>query len=114
MHCSGKIARSRQMARSAEQQGRVPIMAAGMHLSRNRRLVGPLGLLGHGQRIHVGSQANSSRAVADLQRPHDTGLSQAAMDANAGLFQQVDYDPARPLFLEPQLRMGMKVLAKTA
>ena len=66
------------------------------------------------ERIHVGAKADGPRAAADLQGADDTCLAQAPMHAKPGLFQQGGDDPARPLLLETELRMGMQVLAEAA
>jgi hypothetical protein len=74
MHRPGEIPGFCQMARSPEQQRRMPVMSAGMHLSGKLRFVGTFRLLRHRQCIHVGAKADGSRAVAHLQSADDARL----------------------------------------
>ncbi len=72
---AGKIAGLRQIARGAEQHGGMAVMAAGVHLPGNRRLVGHgRGLLDR-QRIHVGAQADHAAPLplVAADHPHHTG-----------------------------------------
>ena len=48
------------------------------------------------------------------KRADYSGLAQAPMHAKTGLLQQGGDDAARPFLFEPQLRMGMQVLAEAA
>ncbi len=88
------------------------VMAAGMHLPRYRGFVGPVGEFRHGERIHVGAQADRARAVADLQRANDACLAEAAVDPEACFFEDSRHKIARPLFLETEFGMSMQVAAK--
>ena len=55
---AGEIAGLGKIFGGAEQHRGVAVMAAGVHLSRHRRLVGQPGLLLDRQRIHVGAHAD--------------------------------------------------------
>jgi hypothetical protein len=55
---SGEIARLGKMPCCSEKHGRVTIMPAGMHLSRDARSPWQSGLLRYRQGIHIGAQAD--------------------------------------------------------
>ncbi len=114
MHRAGEFSRRGEVARGAEQHRRVSVVTAGVHLSRRDGLVGPLGKLRHGERVHVGAQPDAARAVADLQRAHDAGFAEAAMHLDLGFLQEARDDIAGALFLEAELRMRMQIAAQLA
>jgi len=63
------------------------------------------------QAVHVGSEPDRARRVADPEPPNDPGLADPAMhlDAEGG---ELGGDQIRgPLFLEPQLGMGVNIAA---
>ncbi len=77
-HCSAcKVAGVGEVARGAEQHGRVAIMAAGVHLARHGRLVRKIIGLFDRQRIHVGAQPDrlASRALAPANDADHAGSS---------------------------------------
>lgn len=114
MYCAGEVARLGEIASGSKQKRRVSVMAAGMHLASEFRLVRTLRLLRHGQRIHVRAKADGAGAVAHLQGSNHSRFAQPPMHPKACLLQQGSDNSARPLLLETQLRMGMKILAQSA
>jgi hypothetical protein len=74
---AGEIARLGEIARSAQQHGGVAVMAAGVHLAGNRRLVRQVGRLLDRQRVHVGAHADDFLGVA-LAAPDDADHAGAA------------------------------------
>ncbi|ENN84487.1 hypothetical protein RHSP_72357 [Rhizobium freirei PRF 81] len=112
MHRPRETTLGGEMAGGADQHGRVAIMPTGMHLAGNGGFIGTVGLLRHGQRVHVGAKTDAARAVADLQRADDAGLAEAAMHRQPGLFQQGGDDAAGALLFEAKFGMGMEVAAK--
>ena len=99
-----------QVARRAQQHGRVAVVAAGMHLVGNRGGVLELVLLLQMQRVHVGAQPDRllSRPVA-LQGSHDAGRGQAAMYFETPGFELLCHDLGGPDLLEGGLGMTMDV-----
>jgi len=94
----------------AEQHRRVPVMAAGMHLVRDRRGVIEVVLLLQVQRIHVGAQPDRllARPVA-LQGADDAGRGEAAMHLEAPGGELVGHDLRCPLLLERGFGMAVDV-----
>ena len=95
-----------QVLGRAQQHHRVAVMAAGVHLAGDRRLVIELVGLVDVERVHVGAQADRALGRARAQHAHDAGLGQAAMDLDAEALQLLGDDVGRPHFLEGRLRDG--------
>jgi hypothetical protein len=88
----------------------MPVMAAGMHLVRDRRGVVEVVLLLQVQRIHVGAQADRllARPIA-LQRADHAGRGEATMHLDAPRGELVGHDLGRPLLLEGGFGMTVDV-----
>ena len=74
-----EVARLAQILGGAEQHGRVPVVAAGVHLARRLGGVGQAGRLRHRQRIHVGAHADhlAGAALAALDDADHAGPADA-------------------------------------
>ncbi len=74
----------REIARSAEQNGGVAVMAAAVKAARNGGAPRQVGLLFHWQRVHVGAKPDPAAAAAlALQQADDTGAANVAMHLDA-------------------------------
>jgi hypothetical protein len=78
---AGEIAGLGEIFGRAEQHGRVPVMAAGVHLAGRRGAVRQVGLLGDRQRVHVGAQSDHPSARPRLFAPADHADHAGAADA---------------------------------
>jgi hypothetical protein len=74
-----EVARCAKRLGRRQQDGRVAVVAAGVHAARVAARVGQAGGLGDGQRVHVGANAQAARAVAQLELRHDAGLADAGV-----------------------------------
>jgi len=110
---AGKIARLREVARSAQQHRGMAVMAAGMHLARHRRLVGNVvGFLDR-ERVHVGAQPDYPTALPCRTPANDADHSGAA---NAGhhliaakAAQLFGHRARGAMHVVEELRMGVQV-----
>ena len=75
-----EIARFRQVACSAEQHRRVPVMAAGVHLAGVAARVWNTCCLDDRQSIHVSAQPKGAWSIALTQNTNDTSATNAAVD----------------------------------
>ncbi len=92
---SGEIARLREIARRAQQHGRVAVMTAGVHLARRFGFVGDAGRLDDRQRVHVGAQADgAARALAALDHTDDPGAPKSRHHLVAAEFLQLLFHDA--------------------
>ena len=108
-----EIARLGEVARGAEQHGGVPVMAAGMHLSRHGRGPGLAGGLADRQRVHVGTQADgpARAAVAAIDDGHDARAADAGHHlVDAETAQQLGDAPGSALHVILKLGVPMKIL----
>jgi hypothetical protein len=109
MHRPFEVARLGQVLGSAQQHGGVPVMAAAMHAPLVLRAVLEGVEFVHGQRVHVGAEADGARAVADTDGADHAGPGDAGMDLAAEFLQLAGDDVAGAVFLETKLRMGMDI-----
>ena len=109
MDGTGERPRPGKVTRRAQQHRRVTVVTASVHLARRGRFVGTLRRFRHGQRIHVGTQSDGARPVADFERADHTGPGQAAMNGYPRLLEIPGDDIARPNLFEPEFRMGMQI-----
>ena len=105
-----EILRLGEILGGAQQHHRVAVMAAGVHLARDRRLVIEVIGLVHVERIHVGAQADRALGRAATQHTHDAGLGEAAMDLDAEALQLRRDDVRGPHFLEGRFRVAVNVM----
>ena len=112
-HGSGKIPRLGEIARRTQQHGGVAIMTAAVELARMGGAERQIGVLVHGQGIHVGAQANGPPlALCPFQHADDAGLADAPVYLKAPLLQKAGDDAGRALFLEADFRVGVEVMAQ--
>lgn len=100
-----------QVLGRGQQHGHVPIVPAGVHLAGMPAGVGEGVELLHGQRIHVGAQADGTWAVAALDDADHAGLAQAAVHRNAPLGELGGNQVGRAKLFKTQFRVGMDVTA---
>ena len=100
----------REVLGGTQQHHRVAVMAAGMHLAGNRRLVVELVGLVNVERIHVGTQADSPLRRPAAQDADHARLGQAAMHFEAERLQLLGDDIGSPHFLEGRLRVAVDVV----
>ena len=94
----------------AQQHHRVAVVAAGMHLAGDRRLVVEAVGLVHVERIHVGAQADRPLGIARPQHAHHAGLGEAAVHLDAERFQLVCNDVGGAHFLEGRLGVAVDIV----
>jgi hypothetical protein len=103
-----------EMLRSAQQHRRVPVMAAGMHLSRRLRGVGKVGFLGNRQRIHIGAQAHhpAAGAVPSVNEADDARAADAFHHLVATEFPQLRrHDAGGAMHLVEHFRVRVEIAA---
>ena len=101
----------REVARRAEQQRRMPVVAASVHLPGVPRAMREGVLFLDRQRVHVSAQANGARSLALAQGADNAGLRQPAVN-----FQPVGREFARddvggPRLVKGEFRMRVNVVA---
>ena len=116
-------AQGRQRAGHAQEDGKVGVMAAGMHHARLHAAplggdlggIGQAGLLGDRQRVHVGTQGHSGPGPAALQHRHHARMGDALLDVllrKAQEPQLLDDFRRRLELAVAQLRVGVEVMAQ--
>ena len=110
-HRAVEVARLAQILGGAEQHGRVPVVAARVHLARRLGCVRNARHLLDRQGVHVGAQPDRGRAVALAQHADDAGAADADMHLDAERFKFLRDDIRGAMLLEAELRMGVKVAA---
>lgn len=97
------------MARHAQQDGGVAVVAAAMKAVGPHGLVGQAGLFLHGQGVHVGAQpevaAGALRAVDDADH---AGAADAGMGFYAPFAQAFRDEGRRLVFLEAEFRVAVE------
>ncbi len=107
-----KIAGLRQIARGTQQHGRVPVVAAGMHLARIGRGIVKARLLIHRQGIHIGTQSNCRPGRLAVQNGHHTRGRNPFVDFIHPEFAQTRHNKRRRLVaVELQLWVRMQMPA---
>ena len=115
VHRAVEVAVLRKMQRRGQQHGRVAVVAAGVHLALVFAGVGEGVELGHGQRVHVGAQANRSSvfrgraAVAPVHDADHAGGAQPAVNGDAPLRQLGRHQVGGAHFLEAEFRVRVDV-----
>ncbi|MNS28702.1 hypothetical protein D3C72_606890 [compost metagenome] len=110
-----EVARLGQVARGADQHGGVAVVAAAVHQTVVGRAPAEVVVLAHGQRVHVGAQADHAAAGRRLAADDadDTGLADALVDLVHAAGAQCFAHAARRVDLfEAELGVGMQVAAK--
>ena len=106
MYRAGEVLRFRQVFRRAQQHGRMPVMAAGMHLAGVFGLVIDLVLFLDIERIHIGAQTDGGAvAFFAAQRADHAGTRKAAMHIDAEFMQPQCHVIRCLVFLERGFRM---------
>jgi len=80
-----------------------------MHPAGVPTRVGEAVVLGHGQRIDVGAQADGPVRVAVADDAHHPGLAEATVHGNAPAFERPGDQVRGAVLLEAQLRVGVEV-----
>src|SRR5690606_38230935 len=108
---AGKIACLGKILRRAQKHRHVAVMTTGMHLAGAGRGVGPAGLLGYGEGIHVGAQADGRTVAAPApDKAHDTRAAEPRYDLVAAeLLQLLRHEGRRLVDVEQQLGILMQV-----
>ena len=112
VHRAVKVPVFSEMLGCGQQHGGVAVMAAGVHLAGVHAGVAEGVELLHGQRVHVGAQANRAAGRAAFDNAHHAGGAQAAVNGNAPLGQLLRHHLGCAHFLEAQLGVGVNVTAK--
>ena len=110
MDRAGEVAGRGEIARGAEQDAGVPVMAAGVHHARPGGRVGDVVLLRDRQRVHVGAERDRALAAAGAQGAHHAGAGDAAMHLDPELRELGGDEIRGAVFLEAQFRMGVQVV----
>jgi hypothetical protein len=112
MHGAVEISRFGEIARGAEQDRGVAVMAAAVKAAGNRGTPFQVGVLLHRQRIHVGAQSDASgaRALAFEHADH-AGTAEPAVYLDAPLREFLGDNSRGPHLLESDLGMGVQVPA---
>ena len=96
---------------SAQQHGHVPIVATGMHATRNGARMRCACALVDWQGIHVGTNAQTLGACAIFQRAHQTGTANASCHRIPELFELLRHEVGGLVLRKSQLRVLVKVFA---
>ncbi len=108
---AGEIAGFGQILGGAEQHRGVAVMAAGVHLAGNGRLVGQPGLLFERQRVHVGAQPNDLARLAPRMTPTTPVWPMPGTTSSQPKLLSFSATRARrPVHVVAQFRVGMDVL----
>ncbi len=109
---AGEVAGLGQIARRAQQHRRVPVVAAGVHLAVVDRAVVELVQLLHGQRVHIGAQADQALAgLATLEQTDDAGAGQAPVHLDPPVGELLGDHIGGAVLLEGDLGMAVDVPA---
>jgi hypothetical protein len=107
-----ETARLGEIACGAEQHRGVPVVPAAVETIRDRRAIGQVRGLIHGQRIHVGAKSDPPRALAaSFEESDDAGLARPLMDLDAPGAELLGHESTGADLLEADLRMGMEMAA---
>ncbi|MNT08573.1 hypothetical protein D3C72_1433200 [compost metagenome] len=102
----------RDDARGGQQDARVAVVAAGVHLAGHLAGVRQAGGLLNRQRVHVGAQAQAPRAIAARQRADHAGAGQAAVHLVAPFGQARGHQLAGHVLFVGQLGVGVDLVAQ--
>ena len=111
---AGEVAGGGEIARRAEQDRGMAVVAAGVHAAGNGRAIGQVGRLLDRQRVHVGAQADraSACALAALDDADDSAATDAGANFVAAEFAQPLGDEGRGLIeVVEKLGMGVEMAA---
>ncbi len=110
MNGSVEIAPLSQSLGSTEQHRRMAIMSTGMHQTRGLAGIGQICLLMNGKRVDIGTNADRLPARSIRQSPDDPGFRKSSRDLVSQSLELPRNDLGSPFLLEPQFRVGMKVM----
>ena len=80
MHGAVEFVRFGEEPRRAQQHRGMPVMAAGVHLAVIHRAMVEFVAFLDVKRVHIGAQPDGAVRITALERAHDAGLAQAAID----------------------------------
>ena len=109
VHGTVEVAVFRHVLGGRQQHRRVAVVAAGVHLSLVDAGMREGVDLGHGQRVHVGAQADGTGTGAVFQDADDARSAHSPVYRNAPLGELGSHHVGGAHFLEAQFRMGMNV-----
>jgi hypothetical protein len=110
-----------QVARRADQHRRVPVVAAAVHQAGLAGFPGKVVVFGHGQRVHVGAQADGLGLPGGIANPcaavvpavddaHDARLADSGVNfVHARGLERASHASGRVDLFKTQLRMGVQV-----
>ena len=105
-----EISRLREVARGAEEDRGVAVMAAAMEAVGNGRAPRKIGVLLHRQGIHIGAKADAAAiALSAIHHADDAGPADAAMHLDAPTLQLLGDEIGGTLLLEADFRMRMNI-----
>ena len=87
------------------------IMATGMHYTRIAGFVAKFVLLGYGQGVHIGAQADCRGIVAALQNAYYACHTQTGMDFQAEFREQICHPRSRSMFFKTKFGMEVEILS---
>ena len=105
----------RQVLRSGQQHGGVAVVAAGVHLALVAAGVGKGVEFLHGQRVHVGAQADGTATRAAVAPVHDAyhpGGAHAPVDGDAPFGEFGGHQVGGALLFKAQFGVGVDVAAQ--
>jgi hypothetical protein len=88
------------------------VMATAVHAAADGGLVRKAVVLRHGQRIHVGTQADGLAAAARAQHAHDARFAQPGMHFQAPFAQAFGHQVRRTRLLEGKFGMRVDIPAQ--
>jgi hypothetical protein len=100
--------------RGTEQDRRMAVVAACMHLAVRAARIRQPGLLDDRQRVHVGANADAARSVAHFERADHTGLTDTARDLPAPFLELPGNERAGLQLFVGKFGMVMNVMANFA
>src|SRR5262249_43832806 len=109
MHRAVEIPGLGEVTGGAEQPCGVTVMAAGLHAAVVARPIREIGGFLDRQCVHIGSEPDRARRIADPQPADDASAANAAKHLAAKFRELVRNELGGALLLEPELGMRVKV-----
>jgi hypothetical protein len=101
-----------QHAGGADQHRGVGVVAAGVHRPVDLGPVVQVGVVGHGQRVHVGPQQDRRAGPGAVEVGHDRRLAGAQRDAQRQAVERLEHPGLGQRQVEAQLRPAVQVAAE--
>ena len=100
--------------RRPEHHGHVPVVTAAVHTPGMLGGVGRGARFRHGQRIHIGAEANHAGTIAAAKAGHESGSSDAAVDRKAQSLKLGAHEGCRTFLLKAEFGLAMETVAPSA